>query len=143
MVSELDTREFPVRELVLFAGPRSAGKKVPFRGEDHTVRTLSNKNVRGFDLALFSAGGEVSREWAPRFAADGCTVIDNSSQWRMNPDVPLVAAGVNDDALDRFSRRQEMRAITDSLEEEGLAWRVLETPDGKYWVDVQDPVEPA
>src|SRR5438132_1199731 len=87
MVSQLEGREFPVRVLVLFAGSNSAGKKMLFRGEELTVRTLSNKNIRGFDLALFSAGNEISREWAPRFSSDGCTVIDNSSEWRMHPDV--------------------------------------------------------
>lgn len=139
MISQLESREFPVRELVIFASARSAGDRVAFKGTELTVRTLSHKNIRGFDLALFSSGNDVSREWAPRFAADGCMVVDNSSEWRMHPKVPLVAAGVNDEALDDLDRPRQVGAITEALEERGLAWRLLATPDGQYWLDVQEP----
>ncbi len=66
-----------------------------------TVRGLDDESIQGFDLALFSAGGSTSGEWAPRFAAAGATVIDNSSRWRMEDRVPLVVAEVNPDALPR------------------------------------------
>lgn len=92
----LGSRDFPAGEIVPFASERSAGRKLGGR----TVRVLSEDAIEGFDLALFSAGGSISGEWAPRFAAHGAVVVDNSSAWRMNPDVPLVVAEVNPEALD-------------------------------------------
>jgi aspartate-semialdehyde dehydrogenase len=96
MLELLRERGFPVREIVAFASERSVGREL-----DGGLRVLglSDESIQGFDLALFSAGGETSGEWAPRFAAAGATVIDNSSQWRMQDDVPLVVAEVNPDAL--------------------------------------------
>jgi aspartate-semialdehyde dehydrogenase len=92
----LDTRRFPAAEIVPFASERSAGRDVGGR----TVRALAEDAIDGFDVALFSAGGAVSGEWAPKFAARGAVVVDNSSTWRMNPDVPLVVAEVNPEAVD-------------------------------------------
>jgi len=89
-------RNFPAREIVGFASERSAGTEIEGLG---TVRALSDESIGGFDLALFSAGASVSRQWAPRFAAAGAIVVDNSSAWRMNDDVPLVVSEVNPDAL--------------------------------------------
>ena len=139
MVSQLEEREFPVRELVLFASPRSEGSKMSFNGRELTVQTLSPERIRGFDLALFSAGTGVALEWAPRFGEDGCMVIDNSSAWRMNPDVPLVAAGVNDDALDQMKKLQDAHEVTTALEEKGIPWRLLKMPDNSLVIEVQDP----
>ena len=82
------------------ASARSAGKQVRYGDAELEVRLLDDGAIDGFDIALFSAGGGVSREWAPRFADAGCVVIDNSSAWRMEPNVPLVVAEVNGDALD-------------------------------------------
>ncbi len=86
----------PVREIVPFGSERSAGSTL--RGM--TVQPLNDETIQGFDLAVFSAGGSVSREWAPRFAKAGAVVVDNSSAWRMHDDVPLVVSEVNPEALD-------------------------------------------
>jgi aspartate-semialdehyde dehydrogenase len=97
MLQVLRERQFPVREIVPFATARSAGRELD---GGLIVRELDDDAIRGFDLALFSAGGATSGEWAPRFAAAGAVVIDNSSRWRMDDGVPLVVSEVNPDALD-------------------------------------------
>jgi aspartate-semialdehyde dehydrogenase len=96
MLRLLREREFPAREIVPFASERSAGRKLEGVG---TVQPLSDETIQGFDLALFSAGGSTSGEWAPRFVEAGAVVVDNSSKWRMSEEVPLVVAEVNPDAL--------------------------------------------
>jgi aspartate-semialdehyde dehydrogenase len=96
MLRLLREREFPAREIVPFASARSVGRELEGIG---AVRALEDETIQGFDLALFSAGGSTSGEWAPRFAAAGAVVVDNSSRWRMRDDVPLVVAEVNPDAL--------------------------------------------
>jgi aspartate-semialdehyde dehydrogenase len=95
----LRQRRFPVSELVPLASARSAGSRVRFGEEKLEVVELTEDAVAGFDLILSSAGGSVSSEWAPRFVEAGAVVIDNTSYWRMHDDVPLVVAGVNDDAI--------------------------------------------
>jgi aspartate-semialdehyde dehydrogenase len=85
---------------VSFASERSAGKRLG----DATIQPLRDDTIEGFDVALFSAGGGTSREWAPRFAAAGALVVDNSSAFRMDPDVPLVVSEVNPDALDGIGK---------------------------------------
>jgi len=99
MLEVLGSRGFPASEIVPFASERSAGRTLPGAG---VVRPLREEEIGGFDLALFSAGGGTSREWAPRFAAAGAIVVDNSSAWRMDPHVPLVVSEVNPHALDRL-----------------------------------------
>jgi aspartate-semialdehyde dehydrogenase len=96
MLALLRERDFPAREIVPFASERSAGKEIEGVG---VVRPLTEETIQGFDLALFSAGGSTSGEWAPRFVGAGAVVVDNSSYWRMNDDVPLVVAEVNPGAL--------------------------------------------
>jgi len=96
MLELLRERAFPLRELVPFASARSVGRELP---DGLVVQGLGDESIQGFDLALFSAGGATSGEWAPRFADAGAVVIDNSSRWRMQDDVPLVVAEVNPDAL--------------------------------------------
>ncbi len=96
MLRLLRERNFPASEIVPFASPRSAGRQLD---GGLTVRALDEDSIQGFELALFSAGGSTSAEWAPRFVAAGATVIDNSSHWRMSDDVPLVVSEVNPDAL--------------------------------------------
>ncbi len=93
----LSERKLPVSKYYLFASERSAGQKIDFMGEEHTIIELKKENIvdKKIDIALFSAGGSVSREFAPIFAEIGCTVIDNSSCWRMDPKVPLVVPEVN------------------------------------------------
>jgi aspartate-semialdehyde dehydrogenase len=92
-------RSFAADEIVPFASERSAGRRIAYGDQDLTVVALSQDAVQGFDLALFSAGSAISADWAPRFAEAGAVVVDNSSQWRMSDDVPLVVAEVNPDAL--------------------------------------------
>jgi aspartate-semialdehyde dehydrogenase len=91
----LAERSFPVDEIRFFASARSAGSTLPWEGVDVRVEDAATADPRGLDIALFSAGGATSKELAPKFAAAGATVIDNSSAWRMDPDVPLVVAEVN------------------------------------------------
>jgi aspartate-semialdehyde dehydrogenase len=101
MLSVLAERAFPASEIVPLASERSAGRMIGGVGE---VQPLRDDTIAGFDIALFSAGGGVSREWAPRFAAAGAIVVDNSSAWRMEQDVPLVVSEVNPHALDSIAR---------------------------------------
>ncbi|MHB8234156.1 MAG: aspartate-semialdehyde dehydrogenase [Solirubrobacteraceae bacterium] len=93
----LRERAFPADEIVPFASERSVGRELD---GGLVVQGLSEESVQGFDLAIFSAGGSISGEWAPHFAQAGAVVVDNSSRWRMNDDVPLVVAEVNPQALD-------------------------------------------
>jgi aspartate-semialdehyde dehydrogenase len=98
----LRDRAFPFSELVAFASERSAGKEL----EDGLVvqGLVDDERLDGFDVVIFSAGGGPSKEWAPKFAARGAIVVDNSSAWRMDPEVPLVVAEVNPDALDAIGK---------------------------------------
>ena len=93
----LEERNFPATGVRFFASSRSAGKKLSFRGEEIVVEDAETADPTGLDIALFSAGATMSRVQAPRFAAAGVTVIDNSSAWRKDPDVPLVVSEVNFD----------------------------------------------
>ncbi|HJK89710.1 MAG TPA: aspartate-semialdehyde dehydrogenase [Polyangiaceae bacterium LLY-WYZ-15_(1-7)] len=95
MLRVLEQRDFPVGELVPVASARSAGKKVPFRGEEHTVREIAPEVFEGVDVALFSAGSGPSKEWSPIAAEKGAVVIDNSSAFRKDPECPLVVPEVN------------------------------------------------
>jgi aspartate-semialdehyde dehydrogenase len=100
MLQLLRERGFPAREIVPFASERSAGRELDGIG---VVQPITDDTIQGFDLALFSAGGSTSGEWAPRFAHAGAVVIDNSSRWRMSEDVPLVVAEVNPQELAHHS----------------------------------------
>lgn len=95
MLAILEERQFPVERVVPVASQRSAGKRVSFQGREVPVQVLQEDVFTGVDFALFSAGGDVSREWAPIAASKGAIVIDNSSAWRMDPDVPLCVPEVN------------------------------------------------
>ncbi|MFN8282942.1 MAG: aspartate-semialdehyde dehydrogenase [Chitinophagales bacterium] len=99
MLKVLTERNFPVTELIPVASERSAGKKITFKGNEYTVVTPATCIEMKPDLALFSAGGSTSLEWAPKFAEAGITVIDNSSAWRMDPTKKLVVPEINADAL--------------------------------------------
>lgn len=91
----LDERDFPATSVRFFASARSQGRKLAFRGQEIEVEDAETADPTGLDIALFSAGGAMSKVQAPRFAAAGVTVIDNSSAWRKDPDVPLVVSEVN------------------------------------------------
>ena len=95
----LEERDFPLDELRLLASARSAGRRLSFRGAEYEVEDAATADLSGLDLALFSSGAAASRTLAPRFAAAGAIVIDNSSAWRMDPEVPLVVPEVNAAAL--------------------------------------------
>jgi aspartate-semialdehyde dehydrogenase len=95
----LAERRFPIAELRFFASARSAGRTLPFGDTEIEVEDAATADPRGLDIALFSAGASTSRAQSPRFAEAGVTVIDNSSAWRMDPDVPLIVAEVNPHAL--------------------------------------------
>jgi aspartate-semialdehyde dehydrogenase len=99
MLRVLEERNFPVHSLIPVASPASVGKTLAWKGQDWTIVSPQAAIDRGVDLALFSAGGSVSLEWAPRFTEAGIRVIDNSSAWRMDPSVPLVVPEVNAHAL--------------------------------------------
>lgn len=98
MLRVLAQRKFPVRELVPVASQRSAGQAISFAGTTHKVRAISPEVFEGCQLALFSAGASVSKEWCPIAASKGALVVDNSSAWRMDPDVPLCVPEVNIEA---------------------------------------------
>ena len=100
----LAERQFPVDQLRLFASARSAGRTLPWRDGDVTVEDAATADFRGLDIVLFSAGKASAKEYAPRVADTGAVVVDNSSAWRMDPDVPLVVAEVNPDAARRRPR---------------------------------------
>jgi aspartate-semialdehyde dehydrogenase len=95
MIAVLEERKFPVEKIRLFASERSEGKTLQFEGSEIPVESLKEDSFKGIDIALFSAGAERSKIWAPIAAKSGCVVVDNSSQWRMDPEVPLVVPEVN------------------------------------------------
>ncbi len=95
MLRTLEQRRFPVSRLVALASKRSAGQKLPYNGGEITIEELGPKSFEGVEIALFSAGASVAREYGPIAAKAGAVVIDNSSAWRMDPDVPLVVPEVN------------------------------------------------
>src|SRR6185437_140808 len=101
----LAERAFPLSELRFFASSRSAGTKLPWAGVDITVEDAELADPSGLDIALFSAGAATSRSLAPKFAAAGVVVIDNSSAWRMDPDVPLIVSEVNPHEVQSARRR--------------------------------------
>ncbi len=101
----LDERNFPVAAMRYFASARSAGTVLPWKGIDVVVEDIATADLSRIDIALFSAGGATSKEWAPKFAAAGALVIDNSSAWRMDPEVPLVVSEVNPEDISQASKR--------------------------------------
>jgi aspartate-semialdehyde dehydrogenase len=105
MLNILAERQFPCEEVVALASRRSVGSEVSFGDATLKVKALENFDFSGVDIALFSAGGAASKEWAPKVAAQGCVVIDNSSAWRMDPDVPLVVPEVNAGALSGYGKK--------------------------------------
>ena len=99
MLQVLEERDFPVSELIPVASERSIGKEVTFRGKTHKVTGMQQAIAMRPDIAIFSAGGDTSLEWAPRFAEAGTTVVDNSSAWRMDPTKKLIIPEINADIL--------------------------------------------
>lgn len=105
MIRCLEERRFPVKSIKLLASSRSKGRKIRFKGDDIEVQELTEKVFKGFDIALFSAGGGTSKKFAPVAAENDCIVVDNSSTWRMDPDVPLVVPEVNPHAISGYAKK--------------------------------------
>ena len=105
MLEVLERRSFPVREIVLLASGRSAGKTLTFKGQAFPVQELTKDSFKHVDIGLFSAGGSISAEFAPIAAEAGCVVIDNTAHFRMDPDVPLVVPEVNPDAIAGYTKK--------------------------------------
>ncbi|WP_394748174.1 aspartate-semialdehyde dehydrogenase [Spongiimicrobium salis] len=101
MLKVLAERNFPITELLLVASERSVGKKLAYKGEEHTIIGLETAVAERPDIAIFSAGGSASLEWAPKFAEVGTTVVDNSSAWRMDPTKKLVVPEINASSLSK------------------------------------------
>src|SRR5246500_155101 len=101
MLTILDERKFPADEVVALASRRSVGVEVSYGDRTLKVKALEHYDFSDIDICLMSAGGSVSKEWSPKIAAAGAVVIDNSSAWRMDPDVPLVVPEVNAHAIER------------------------------------------
>ncbi len=95
MIETLESRNFPVKEIKFLASERSRGRKLTYKGEEIPVEVLDENSFKGVEIALFSAGGGTSKKFAPVAVKDGCVVVDNSSAWRMDPEVPLVVPEVN------------------------------------------------
>ena len=108
----LEERDFPVAEIRYFASERSAGTTLPWKGTDIVVEDAADADPTGLDVAIFSAGATMSKVQAPRFAAAGVLVIDNSSAWRMDPDVPLIVSEVNGARGSRMRSRASSRTRT-------------------------------
>jgi aspartate-semialdehyde dehydrogenase len=105
MLNILDERKFPADEVVALASRRSVGTEVSYGDRTLKVKALENYDFSDVDICLMSAGGDVSKEWSPKIGAQGAVVIDNSSAWRMDPDVPLIVPEVNADAVGGFAKK--------------------------------------
>src|SRR6202158_3367385 len=105
MLNILDERKFPADEVVALASRRSMGVEVSYGDRTLKVKALEHYDFSDVDICLMSAGGAVSKEWSPKIAAAGAVVIDNSSTWRMDPDVPLIVPEVNADAVSGFTKK--------------------------------------
>ena len=105
MLSILADRAFPVSEVVALASRKSVGTEVSFGDRILKVKAMEDYDFSGTDICLMSAGGDISKIWSPRIGAQGCVVIDNSSAWRTDPDVPLIVPEVNPDAISGFTRK--------------------------------------
>src|SRR4026207_2064197 len=105
MINILDERKFPADEVVVLASRRSMGVEVSYGDRTLKCKALEHFDFSDVDICLMSAGGAVSKEWSPKIGAQGCVVIDNSSCWRMDPDVPLIVPEVNADAVAGFRKK--------------------------------------
>ena len=105
MIKSLEEMDFPVKAVKFLASSRSIGRRLPFKGDLIPVEELKEDSFKGWDVALFSAGGSTSQTYAPFAAKDNCVVVDNSSAWRMDPDVPLVVPEVNPHAIAQYKKK--------------------------------------
>ena len=105
MLNILEERGFPADEVVPLASRRSVGQEVSYGDRTLKVKALDSYDFSDTDICLMSAGGSISKEWSPKIAAQGCVVIDNSSAWRYDADVPLIVPEVNPDAVEGFRKK--------------------------------------
>ncbi|MCP3901525.1 MAG: aspartate-semialdehyde dehydrogenase [Desulfobacteraceae bacterium] len=105
MLTCLEEQNFPINNFKLLASSRSAGKEIKFMDETFVVEEMTKNSFKGYDIALFSAGGSTSEQFAPASADAGCVVVDNSSAWRMDPEIPLVVPEVNPDAVGEYKTK--------------------------------------
>lgn len=105
MLNILDERQFPADEVVAIASRRSQGKDVSYGDRTLKCQALENYDFTGTDIVMMSAGGSVSKEWSPKIAKQGAVVIDNSSTWRTDPDIPLIVPEVNADAISGYAKK--------------------------------------
>ncbi|UCH19621.1 MAG: aspartate-semialdehyde dehydrogenase [Deltaproteobacteria bacterium] len=105
MIKCLEERKFPLKSIKLLASRRSVGREIRFKGELFAVEELTESSFQNVDIALFSAGGDTSKNFAPIAAKEGCVVVDNSSAWRMDPEVPLVVPEVNPHAIADYTKK--------------------------------------
>ena len=105
MIRILEERKFPVGSITLLASERSIGKKLEFNGKSIPIQLLTENSFSGVDIGLFSAGGSISQKFAPIAASSGCVVIDNTSAFRMEPDIPLVVPEVNPETISTQTSR--------------------------------------
>ena len=105
MLNILDERGFPADEVVALASRRSVGTEVSYGDRTLKVKDLATYDFSDTDICLMSAGGTVSKEWSPKIGKQGCVVIDNSSAWRYDQDVPLIVPEVNPDAIEGYTKR--------------------------------------
>ncbi len=101
MLKTLEQRNFPAEEVIALASARSAGSRIPYKGQELKVQELGNDSFKGINLAIFSAGGSISEKYAPVAVKSGCVVVDNSSAWRMDENVPLIVPEANPHALEK------------------------------------------
>jgi len=106
MISTLERRNFPVEDIILLASERSLGMELTFRGENYPVMVLNEDSFKGVEIGLFSAGGSISEQFAPVAANEGCIVIDNTSAFRMEPDIPLVVPEVNAEDIGAYGSKR-------------------------------------
>ncbi len=106
MISTLERRNFPVEDIILLASERSLGMELTFRGENYPVMVLNEDSFKGVEIGLFSAGGSISEQFAPVAANEGCIVIDNTSAFRMEPDIPLVVPEVNAEDIGEYGSKR-------------------------------------
>lgn len=135
MIGVLERRSFPVREIKLLASGRSAGRKLTFKGQEYEVEELTESSFDGVEIGLFSAGASISEKFAPIAAKAGCVVVDNTSHFRMEPDIPLVVPEVNPDAIAGYTTRNiianpncstiQMMLALKPLHDEGRIKRVV------------------
>lgn len=135
MLHVLENRDFPVGEIVMLASGRSAGRTLKFKGADHEVRELTESSFEGVDIGLFSAGGSISAKFAPIAGQAGCVVVDNTSHFRMDPEVPLVVPEVNPEDIAGYTAKNiianpncstiQMVQVLKPLHDEGTIKRVV------------------